>query len=628
MANFKLNKWSQAGFVAVFAVLCLVSRQGVAAPAASAGPAKAADDMSFSDALITLKKEEKDKRVPGFRKKGRPVSEKKEMSTLENLRAMEKKADQATTREAKRKKSELDSIKQENRRLEHEIMRIMDEDDQPSMDFAENELPDITPPFPGYARLFGPEGYFHAQLDFQTASWAYDNRNKVVDASKLVVGYDPVQVQDLLLISRLARLSSTKDGDVWKRNDDTSLASPSPERVFLVGDASVSNAGTDLEFQTFQENITDLQTVIDSIVGINIHNHYLNRIADKQIEFKADMKRLELALNFARTFKEVFSLGLEIPVVLRSNKMKMISEFTQSELDEIASTDVAAEAQTGNFFVRYPSGMKDFFRDILEKKSMTPRERHTQVGVGDVSFFVNRKIEAPEHVTAGLVGLGITFPSGVKTDRRYIWPSDLGNRGFWEARGHGNLFWRKSGFFNPHVFGEIRLRMGSSVERRISRVADRKKTRVRDEDGQKAGDLPLGSGFVYNPEANDWKEAESKVPQIASAPLRMIDVNRGAQFKLRVGNLFKSVGFEQAYLDVHYQVEFEQEDNVGFRQIHPEYDVDRLMNNTRRHSHTLGAIYCYKWNDDWMLEFNASHVLSGRNNLRVFQLGAAAQYRF
>lgn len=592
------------------------SKPEVAAASVIVHPtAKAPEEMSVTDALMTFKKESK--RLSGFRKKDRVDQAK---ISNEPIPMIEKTAAESKNKQTKRIKSELDAIKIENKKLEDEIMKMIDEGSAPETDFTEKGLPEITPTFPGYARLISKSGYFHAQLNFDYASWIYDDKNKVVDLSKAVVGYDPVTIQNFLLISRLARMSSEK-------NSSGAWVAKGTDNKYLVGDVALSNVSSDLEFKTFNSN-ANLQQNLDTIQNLKIQNHYLNRIADKQIEFKADTRTLNLLLNFSQTLSRNYAINLEVPIVFKSNKIEMISEFTTAELDEIASSDVSKENQNGLFFTRYPSGLKDFYRDILEKKGLTPRMRHNQLGIGDISLFVNKKIHAPEIVTTGIVGLGLTFPSGTKTDNTYLWPSTLGNGGFWEVRGHGGLFWRNSGFFNPHAFAEFRLRLGSSVERRIARFIDRKKTRTRDSDGLKAGDLPLGSGFVFNVEAADWKESESKVPALASGPLRTIDLNRGLALKLKVGNLFKGIGFANAYLDVYYQAELEQEDSIGFRQINPDYDIERLIKNTERHSHTFGAVYCYKFDESWSFELGVNHVFTGRNAQRTLQVSGGALYNF
>jgi hypothetical protein len=579
-----------------------------------------AAQMSFSDAVHTLKKVQRDKRTPGFRTKSKPG----EIVDLpaQQLSLAELAAQGSNNREVKRKKTELDKMKEENKKLEREILCLMGEETSPIKEWTTHALPDITPAFPGYARLIGKDGLLHTELEFQNSSWCFDDRGKVVDLSKLIVGYKPVKIQDLVLISRLARLSSTKNGPNWARN-------PSGSNIFLVGDTSISNVASDLELQAFNSSATNTLTqVLSNIQNLQIQDHYLNRLADKQLEFAANSQTLALTVNLSKVLDKIFSVGIEVPILFQSNKISMLSTLTNLELDELSSAQVKAQNQTGDFFVRYPNGLFDFYRDLLAKKGFIDKERHNLLGIGDVSLFVNRKINAPEFVTAGMVGLGITAPSGVKTDMRYLYPSVLGNGGFWEVRAHTSLFWRSSGFFNPHLFAEFRFRVGSSVDRRISRVIDRKQTRVRDEDGLKAGDLPMGSGFVYNPEAIDFKQDESLVPAFAQEPLRSVDINRGVQAKVRVGNLFNGVLFDQAYLDAFYEAEFEQEDNVGFRQINPEYDVDRVMLNTRRQAHSVGAVYCYRLNDDWLLEGKFSHIGIGKNSKRAFKFGFSAQYNF
>ncbi len=588
-------------------------------PASTSTESKKSNDMSLSDALMAFKKESK--RMSGFRKKERIEAKNGNSAESQKSSLVEKAALTDKNKHAKRIKSELDALKIDNKRLEDEIMGMIDEDSMPEKEFTEKGLPDIAPNFPGYARLMSKNGYFHAQLTFDSASWAYNDKNKVVDLSQAIVGYAPVKIQDVLLISRLARMSSEKSSaGAW--------ISRGTGYQYLVGDVALSNVSSDIEWKAFNATNTSLTDSLEASKSLKLYNHYLNRIADKQLEFKAETRGLNLLLNFSHALSRNYAVGLQVPIVFRSNKIELISEFTTSELEEIASSDVSKENQSGLFFTRYPSGLKDFFRDVLEKKGLTPRQRHNQLGIGDISLFVNKKINCPEIVTAGVVGLGITFPSGVKTDNSYLWPSQLGNGGFWELRAHSSLFWRNSGFCNPHLFSEIRFKLGSSVERRISRIVDRKKARTRDTDGLKAGDLPLGSGFVFNVEAEDWKETESKVPALADAPMRTVDLNPGLNLKFRAGNLFNGIALAKGYLDVYYQAEFDFEDSIGFRQINPDFDTESLTANTERHSHTIGATYAYKFDDNWSFELGISHVFTGKNTQRSLQITGGALYNF
>ncbi len=645
MINFKtsVRLLAAAHFVLCFSSMFCIVDVVSSKPESGDVASDMKDNVSFSDAVLVLKKKEKLARSPGFRNKGRRsgVLGKKKIDQ-EVVALVEREVEKISDKEVKRKKTELDQIKYENKKLEAEILNIMGEggaEDKVSC----HGLPDITPTFPAYARLF-PEfgGYSHLGLDFQTAGWMYDDRGKVVELVKMIVGYHPVTVQDVLLISRLARNSSYLDGNKWRRyfdgrgansNDvDQNEGNIDATRNYLLLSTSFDDILFDLEMTSSEGVLIDkIKEKIKSSENMLINNHYLNRIADKKLEFKADLKRLNLHLNVFHTVNENFAVGIQVPVIFGSNKFEMISEFTQAELEELRDESVVQASLNGTFFSKYPAGLRDFYDALLREKGFDDRsfrKRHNIISVGDISGFVNRKIASPELCTSGVVGLGITAPSGSRTDTGRIWPVIPGNGGFWEVRGHMSLFWRETGFFNPHLFAEFIFRIGGVVQRRISRIVDRSQTKTRDKEGMKARDLPLGDGFIYNPEARSFKEVESKIPALAQGPVRKVNVNRGAQGRIRVGNLFKGFGSDFAYLDVFYEVLVEQEDSVSFRQEDPGLDVETAMRNTGKLVHTIGASWVYRMYDHWNLELNVNHVFFGKNTPRIFQVGLAVQYVF
>jgi hypothetical protein len=111
-------------------------------------------------------------------------------------------------------------------------------------------------------------------------------------------------------------------------------------------------------------------------------------------------------------------------------------------------------------------------------------------------------------------------------------------------------------------------------------------------------------------------------------PLCAIEVNRGLLAQARIGNLFKQVIFDNAYLDIYYQLEVEQEDSLGFRTLNPDYDIDRALLNTQRFSHTIAATLCYQLNNNWQFEGTLQQTIFGKNTEHFIYAGCNIQYNF
>jgi hypothetical protein len=429
------------------------------------------------------------------------------------------------------------------------------------------------PSWPGFARFPEKEDFLFGTLNAEFASWAYNSTGGIIDASSVVVGEDKIVVSDILLLSRLFKNKSVKDN-------------------------------------TNAINADDLEEF-----------HYLSKhLRDIDPTFDANSKNLELNLNYSRVFfKDICSLTLELPLLLRVNKIKMNRVFTPEESQALvtnAATDSALSWR--DFLGKYPAGFSQFFDDLLVKKGMIADPQNVKVGLGDVAVCLNRRIES-DHFEFGLVGCGVTMPTSRTPDKQYLWPSRLGNGGFWELRAHAGLYFRQWRLTNPYVFIDGRYRFLTSLDRRVSETIY----------GTTGKNLSLEQPFVdaVYEFVKDAEELESKIHALAQ-DIKRVEIRKGAQLKIRLGNVVDDAFLKNAHLDFYYEFMLKIEDALGFQHDKSAHDFQALMKNTDQNSHTAGCTYVYDYNPDRRLEVGSSFRFYGKNVLRVFELHGALQFDF
>lgn len=537
----------------------------------------------------------------------------------------------SSTMEKKRNMSELEQIKLENTRLEREIQLMLAGEFGPESAIEDHELFKFV--FPNFARPIDKDGYSIGRAGFCNADWAYADNKRTVSLGELVYGKAPT-IQDFSLIARLARKSSAQNGTTWGAQPDGINTTGFGVKKYLVGDTSLGANSVGLEDALFQSStnsastsssITKLNTSISDAINVKIWDHYLNRIADQQLEFKSNTKQINFNASFAKNFfSNLYNIVFTVPVVFRSNKVEMLTDFPASKITELNGADVVA---VSNFFAKYPAGLQDFFKSFLKAQNIDQDSRSSQFGVGDISLHINRKMNIRELDLRGVVGLGVTAPTSVKVNNKQLWPAILGNGGFWELSAHIAGYTSLSSFANPHFFAQVCFPIPAKVEMRTAKIVTRQGSPFFTTDNERANNFAFGNEFVFSNQFN-WSEKESTIPLLAREPLQTIDVNKGISVTMEVGTLLKDVVSKDFSIDLSYKFVYKAADSAGFRSRDANYDTPSLFANTTQEMHRIAGTLCYRYKKDLQFEATLGQVVLGRNVPRAMDVGFVGHMSF
>ncbi len=511
----------------------------------------------------------------------------------------------------------------------------------------------VTPAWPGFLRFPNRTdgGVIHAYAGCDWANWAFNSKADLADPSVLVVGDAPVTVADTSLIVKLhgeslddyldfsdktsldakdtiSWLSSTIDRastvDAQVQDARTTLAS-----YFPVGATTLPSSGVPTYTESNQafhnlQSLTGLTTALD----FRAYKRYLAFLAKKNFQFKSKMRQPIFTLTYqAALFENQVSIGIEVPVMVRFQEMEMNADLPIVEKQILAQNIVSPainEKIQDQFFASYPGGLRDFYEKMLLSKGMISDHKSVRFGIGDMTFFMNRRVESP-YWNQGVVGLGLTLPTATPPDRRFIWPAELGNGGFWEARLHSAMYWQYSRILNLHSFGGLRFRFSNSIPCRVAKFVSFDKSSGLASTAAK--ELPLGESTIFV-NKSFTREPESKISAFAADPIQFVEYRKGAEILLRVGNVFDQVIFNCGYLDLFYEFAFKFADSLAYRYNDGMYDISKVVDDSESWRHLVGFTYVYRWSDYIHLEAKAGYTFAGKRCLRDCHLSLGSQFRF
>lgn len=492
----------------------------------------------------------------------------------------------------------------------------------------------IVPTWPAHLRFPNPDnqGIAFSQLGCNWANWSYNDDRELGDPSQVFLGNQNPTLADVSLIARLHKNSLADMGN--NINDD--------QYAWILRTTETPSAADPEAKELGAPNPTG--TTLANIFRAN--NRYLAFLADRVFDFKSYMREPFFTFSYQASFYGgTVSVGLEVPIIYRIQRMDMVQRLSTEDNQILSRT---ANFPTTNallqdfFFSAYPTGFNAFWDDILKQKDFTTDPRATRFGIGDITFFVTRKFEG-NYWNLGLVGLGLTVPSASMGSKKFVWPIELGNGGFWEARPYLAMHWQQSRLVNPHIFSELRFVFSNQVDRRVSQLVTF--------DGIStanvlAKDLPLGTNLVYankNIETNVTppapstlpvrpnrafiNEPESSISALAAGPLQTVEIAKGSSVVFRIGNLFDQCFFDRAYLDVYYQFTYKFTDRLATRVNENLFDMSALVKKTERWEQQIAAAFSYRWTDSWQFEAKGTYIFSGKNVLRNCGLSVGMQVR-
>ena len=263
-----------------------------------------------------------------------------------------------------------------------------------------------VPSGPFSTLFYEQKDLFQVMLSYSKATQAYSSSGRTQDMSKLAFGECCFAIQDILLVSKLAKKEL--------------LRGSHPDLVV---------------FKT---------------------------IADQPVAFDGSTKMLAGSINFARHFREGdLSFGVQIPFAFKENKLKLKSCLS-AEKRRVVGDDNNKNAQF------YDLSLCEIVKTIVNAKGMRFKDHYHETGLGDISAFLHYEISVNE-LERCIIGCNVIFPTARERDFSGLWEPELGNGGFASLGAFASVLYGHSRIFNPYAHVSASFSFAAHVDRRVPR---------------------------------------------------------------------------------------------------------------------------------------------------------------
>ena len=405
-------------------------------------------------------------------------------------------------------------------------------------------------------------------LNAEWATKAYDSHGSSCDISKLVFGKNPLEVQDILLISKLFRQGLLRE---------------------LAANDGHGHTGNQY--------------------------HFFYVLADHPLKFNFSMNQQTLAIKYARHFKDGdISFGLDVPIVRRTNKIRFESTMT-------TSTREALETYRPAFFNRY-SGLEDFLDKILQAKNIGYNKKDTETSLGDITTFLNVEIVS-KFFERLLVGVRALFPTANDTITDRLWHPQLGNGGFVELGFFTSMLWSANDLVNPHLFMDISGSFPANVMRRVPQ----KKEYGGERPNSPVSDFLKLSTAATMYTAQSFSEFDTTVRNFAN-DARLVKMRKGMELAIHLGNIFEHLFSRKSYLDLFYDLRVKAKDYVGHNSLGDGFLPAVLTRNSFEVAQKIGFNYLYQFDGRKRFSSGLLYTFAGRNVTQSLELNWAFNLEF
>jgi hypothetical protein len=430
----------------------------------------------------------------------------------------------------------------------------------------------LLPTWPFCAAIYEPRDIFSVDLRGKFSTKAFSSNGSSQDISHLVFGEEAMYVKDVVLASKLL-----EDGVL------NSL-------VAYDDDAPATKDG---------------------------QYHYLYLLRDQRLIFDASTNTQQVTLRYAHhVINKDVSFGLEIPFVRQRNNISLESSISSGLKEQL-------QGVTPKFYNSYDD-LEDFLEDVLSKKNNAFNRADTEVGVGDILFFLNSEIQS-NHCDRCVVGVSCLIPTAKRRDVYKLWDPELGNGGFAEMSLFGAISFFKKKFFSPHAFLRVIYRVPATVYRRVPE----KKTQAELTAGAKAGEsfTPFAGNLIYVTTAPTFEERDTTFRRFSDSHTKT-KIHSGSEIDATLGNIFWIKTKKHMGLDLYYSLKAKGKDYLGFRQSGYSYDGSVLTDNSYEVAHNAGLSLTYRWDENWHMNSGVLYTFAGRNTQRMYELNISMHFAF
>jgi hypothetical protein len=356
----------------------------------------------------------------------------------------------------------------------------------------------------------------------------------------------------------------------------------------------------------------------NSVVVDNNHGmeYLMPQGQNPAILFRGKEESYHLDFELSRYIvSNVIAVGVDIPVLYKKHKLNTVFNFATPTPD-FRDSDLAD--------VNAPA----MFKKVLLAKGISELGG-SAMGLGDVSAFINAQINSVAFDKL-VVGVRGQFATGKKATARKLWAPELGNGGWTEFGLFGSCLVSHAKYLNPHLMLEASFSLPAHLERRLPRW-------VEFEDA--AGNVIVNEHLTSrNLETIAFGD---RILTVADAAVAAYDtttkgfgdhavkarITKGAEFKLRFGNMFERFILTKGFLDLFYDFRGKQKDTVNGVDTE-QYNTSVLRDHTQELEHRIGFEYSYQFDLKTRLRLGSRYTFAGMNVPKTFEVSGAMNYAF
>ncbi|HEV2601743.1 MAG TPA: hypothetical protein VGT41_05625 [Candidatus Babeliales bacterium] len=416
-------------------------------------------------------------------------------------------------------------------------------------------------------------------------------------------GQNPIRVQDIFLMSRLAAKN------LIRANDDNALSIVRP-----TANPAVPFGGD--RFGSF----------VDDLPIFHLANMEANFTIEER-ELGADLTAA-YRLSFGCNNELDWVFGVNLPV--KSHTCIIDLQLLKGNLYQqgaLPPTQTGAESSVINFFRDYEDVFDFFVRAVLEPKGITLLPRQSKVGIGDLALFTYLDFAGYfDCMDALQVGMHINVPTGGKMDCNCdsLCPMELGNGGASQFDGFFNaIFSTRSDAFNPTVYfaaqGSATFTGARRVPKLVVNVNPAPDPRIIPGTGGQGKHTVKQVPDLINPidrlngfYVDNFSELDSLVPAFADHLVRS-RIKYGSQIKVGFGNYFYNIVYPGIKLGVMYDYTRKGEDKIEVLCDSENFDVCAATACTKTQAHRIGWSLAYQFKNQCELNIGSQHIVAGRN---------------
>ncbi len=439
----------------------------------------------------------------------------------------------------------------------------------------------VLPEWPFFGRIFKTLSYGKLELQVISADEGFDPYGYVGDSAVAWFKKNPLQMRD---ISSLARLIEAN-------------------QVIYTTDRNTNNpAGETTDF-----------------AYLSTADHFLRYLAPHDLAFQARTQKQKLLVRFARScWNDACYVGFELGLVRCAQEVAMVTALTAAESLTLAGKQDNVKTTDARLYKVYPDGLSSIFNELMSQKSFGLDRNDQAFMVGDSKIFINVPLKT-DAFQIGTVSAYLLIPSPQQYNNTKLIQAYVGDRFAGLGLGVSAGFsWHVTSLVNPHCFSYAQYSFPRIVARRVPRTILR--TVSSDPTPVIGGpdadlNLPLGASTIDFRAYSAFSLPDSAIADLSDHVISM-NMRRGPEVGVQLGNVFQNVLFKGLQLDASYSFKFKANDATGPTNADAAYDRELAVSNSFSMSHVLSCMASYDVSDTVGFTGGVDYTFAGRLALK------------